>query len=84
MTAEIRQILCPFCGGRDPGALCLDCGRDKAAPRRVCRQCEHQTPLAEAACHACGHRAVSDLRWKVPVIVAMFAAALAVSVLAYT
>ena len=83
MNARVGMVNCPFCGASDPGALCLDCGRDKAAPRRVCKACKAQTPLGEAVCHACGQRSVSDLRWKVPVIVGMFAAAFVVSVLVY-
>lgn len=80
MTADLKIIACPFCGGQDPGSLCLDCGRDKAAPRRICAGCGAQTPLDGKTCHACGQRQTSDLRWKIPTIIAMFAAALAIAV----
>ncbi|MGF1626049.1 MAG: double zinc ribbon domain-containing protein [Alphaproteobacteria bacterium] len=75
MNDAMPQIACPFCGGSDPGALCLGCGRDKTAARRICRHCNGQTPVGEPACLACGRRQRNELAWKVPVIVGMFAAA---------
>lgn len=72
---------CPFCGARGAGTLCLDCGRDKTTARRICAKCNAATPVAEPACQACGQRQVSDLRWKIPLIVALFVAAIAVAIL---
>jgi predicted amidophosphoribosyltransferase len=81
MMANIAPTICPFCGNTGPGAQCLGCHRDKTAPRRICKACKAQTPSSEPRCHACGHQNVSELRWKVPVIVAMFIAAFIISVL---
>jgi hypothetical protein len=38
------------------------------------------TPLNEAACSHCGQAIRCELRWKVPVIILMFAVAIGVSV----
>jgi len=80
-ASDAPAIVCPFCSARTVGSLCLDCGRDKTAARRVCTKCHANTPLDDRACQACGHRHVSDLRWKVPLIVAMFAGACVAAVL---
>ena len=77
---DAAAVACPFCGARHAGALCLDCGRDKTAPRRICARCHAAAPRDEPACQACGQRRVSELRWKIPLIVALFAAAFALAV----
>ena len=87
MNANVGQpaAACPFCGGvaaaATGDALCDECGRDRTAPRRICKQCKNLTPIAEPACHNCGMVKSSELRWKIPLIVAMFAAALTAAVL---
>ncbi len=83
MNAGVEAIACPFCRGRNPGALCLDCGRDKTAARRVCGACRAQTPMDEPNCQSCGRAPAGDLRWKLPLIVALFAAAFGVAVMIY-
>ena len=71
---------CPFCGTSVEAGACRYCKRDPTAARRVCGQCTKMTPVAEAPCCHCGARAGSELAWKVPVIIAMFALAVVVSV----
>jgi predicted amidophosphoribosyltransferase len=66
---------CPFCGAAAVAPRCAGCGRDPTASRRVCAKCRRLTPKSEPACAHCGTAAASDLRWKLPVIVAMFVAA---------
>ncbi len=51
------------------------------AARRICRGCGDVTPINAPSCIHCGARSRSDLGWKVPLIVGMFAAALTISVL---
>lgn len=72
---------CPFCGAPRDGDLCPSCHRDGRARRRVCATCGQVTPVAEPVCCRCGEKARSDLRWKLPVIVLIFAAALALAIL---
>ena len=84
MMAETRAITCPFCGSTGPGTQCLGCNRDKTTPRRICTACKAQTPSHEPRCHACGHQQASELRWKIPLIVAMFIAAFIISVLIHS
>jgi predicted amidophosphoribosyltransferase len=65
---------CPYC--REPlysgPYICGRCGRDPSAPRRPCRMCGRVTPTSERACLSCGAVFKSDMRWKVPLIVALF------------
>ena len=68
-------ILCPFCGEHASPPLCPGCGRDPAAPRRVCANCHCMTPSADAACACCGSVDCSELWWKLPAIAAMFVVA---------
>jgi len=72
---------CPFCATPTPDQRCATCGRQVSAPRRPCGACKRMTPSAEPACMHCGARHTSDLRWKVPLIVALFLAAFVVSIL---
>jgi len=72
---------CPFCGGAAPGARCPACGRDPTANRRICDACGKATPLSERACCHCSAKSRSDLSWKVPVIILLFAAAFALSLI---
>jgi hypothetical protein len=64
---------CPYC--REPlysgPYLCGWCGRDPSAPRRPCRRCGRVTPAAEPTCWNCETVFKSDMRWKVPLIVAI-------------
>ncbi|MEZ5670046.1 MAG: double zinc ribbon domain-containing protein [Alphaproteobacteria bacterium] len=80
MNAELQMIACPFCAASDPGKVCAGCGRDKAAARRICTACRAQTPVGDAACHACGARRGNELRWKIPLIVGLFVAAFVAAV----
>ena len=73
---------CPFCGHSPvAGGVCPTCHRDPTARRRVCGACGKMTPFSEPACVACGAKHGSELPGKVAIILALFAAALAVSVL---
>lgn len=72
--------ICPFCGTAASGPACPSCGRDPAASRRVCAKCGKATPIGEAACCHCGEQKRSDLAWKIPVIVLLFALAVILSV----
>jgi hypothetical protein len=74
---------CPFCGALAPGPRCPTCGRDPTAPRMPCPRCGRMRPSAEPACLHCGGKAGSDLSWKIPVIVAIFVAAIVISVLVH-
>jgi hypothetical protein len=38
------------------------------------------TPIAEPACCHCGERRTSELRWKIPVIIALFVVAIVLSI----
>lgn len=75
---------CPFCGGPPEEGICGRCGRDVSTPRWICRACKAHTPMPDHRCLGCGTRRVNDLRWKIPAIVAMFAAALVAAVLLNT
>ncbi|MDT7779136.1 MAG: Double zinc ribbon [Acidobacteriota bacterium] len=65
---------CPYCSAPlTPGTwLCARCGRDANAPRRPCQRCGRVTPTSERICWNCGEVFKSDMRWKVPLIVALF------------
>ena len=67
---------CPFCDSTDQGRVCAGCGRDRTATRRICSKCGGLTPSADPACCRCSAVHRSELRWKIPVIIAMFAAAI--------
>ena len=73
---------CPYC--RAPlssvSYICGRCGRDPSAPRRPCPKCGRVTPTAERACWNCGAVFKSDMRWKVPLIVALFLLSFVLSV----
>jgi predicted nucleic acid-binding Zn ribbon protein len=73
---------CPYCRAPlDSGPyICGRCGRDPSAPRRPCPKCGRVTPTAERACLSCGSVFKSDMRWKVPLIVAFFLLSLVLSV----
>jgi hypothetical protein len=73
--------VCPFCNAAAPGVQCAACGRDTTAARRPCATCGRMRPSSERACWNCGAVARSELRWKVPLIVLMFLAAFALSLL---
>jgi len=70
---------CPFCSNAEGGNPCGLCGRAPTASRKVCAACKKMTPLDEPQCSHCGTALRSELRWKIPVIVAMFVAAISVS-----
>jgi len=76
------QRLCPFCGVEAPDARCPGCGRDPTAPRVVCPSCRGQTPAAEPVCCHCRRPRRRELRWKIPLIIALFVLAVVVSVAA--
>jgi len=71
---------CPFCGEPAPDARCATCGRDPTAPRRPCDACGRIVPSADPACWSCGAPRRNEMRRKVPLIVLMFLAAIALSV----
>ncbi len=71
---------CPFCGTATPGPFCPNCGRDRTAARQVCRSCRQMTPKNEPECSHCGARQVNELARKVPMIIAIFAVTIALSV----
>ena len=73
---------CPYCSAPlYPGhVFCGRCGRDPSAPRRPCPRCGRVTPTAERACRNCGATFKSDMRWKVPLIVALFMLSFVLSV----
>ncbi len=75
---------CPYCRAPlQPGHLyCGQCGRDPSAPRRPCLKCGRVTPSAEPACMSCGAIYKSDMRWKIPLIVALFLFSFVLSVAA--
>lgn len=83
MTPDIAPLLpCLFCGDcTGTPARCGGCSRDQRAPRRMCPACHKFTPSAEPSCCHCRRSFGSELAWKVPLIVAMFVAAVTVSVL---
>jgi predicted amidophosphoribosyltransferase len=71
---------CPFCGAAASGQRCPSCGRDPTASRRVCEKCGKSTPLSEGTCCHCSAPPGSELAWKIPVIILLFALAFAVSI----
>ena len=81
MTATSLARPCPFCSATVEAAPCPQCKRDPTMPRRVCASCNKMTPTREPACCHCKTVAVSELRWKIPVIIAIFSAAIVVSIL---
>jgi RNA polymerase subunit RPABC4/transcription elongation factor Spt4 len=72
--------ICPFCGGSATATRCGACNRDPSAPRVVCAHCKKMTPTAEPGCCHCGELRKSELRWKVPLIIALFVIAFAISI----
>lgn len=72
---------CPFCEGEVRERVCTSCGRDAMAIRRVCHACGKMTPSSEATCCHCGRAFRSDLRWKIPVIIALFVVAFMLALL---
>ena len=71
---------CPFCGAEVAGGRCPGCGRDVTARRRVCPRCHRMTPADEPVCSHCGAAFRSELRWKIPLIIALFVLAFIVAV----
>ena len=73
---------CPYCSAPlySGHNFCGRCGRDPSAPRRPCPRCRRVTPTAERACWNCGAAFKSDMRWKVPLIVALFLLSFVLSV----
>lgn len=63
---------CPFCEGTVSGRICESCGRDRTVPRRICKACGKMSPKAEAECCHCGAKFRSEMRWKIPLIIAIF------------
>jgi len=72
---------CPFCDDVAGGDPCGACGRAPTASRRLCPSCKKMSPLDEPECSHCGKLFRNELRWKVPVIIIMFVAAIAASVI---
>lgn len=79
---EVPGRLCPYCGTPAAGQICANCRRDTTARRRVCSKCERLTPSVEPACLACGKRYMSDVVWKVPLIIAIIISALIIFIAA--
>lgn len=74
-------VACPFCGDLTGSAeRCGGCGRNKRAPRRSCPGCGKMTPSGDPSCCHCRRAFASELAWKVPLIVAIFVAAIVLSV----
>jgi hypothetical protein len=71
---------CPYCKATVATDRCPDCGRDPGAPKRVCADCGRLTPQLEKQCCHCGACAPHDLAWKIPLIVCLFLAAMALSI----
>ncbi len=72
---------CPFCGATTRGERCPACNQDVTAPRRPCPKCGHLTPSRQRECVHCHTVAKSDLRWKIPLIVAIFVVAFVLAIL---
>jgi hypothetical protein len=72
--------LCPYCGAMAASALCGTCRRDPRGSRRICGRCQRQTPIAEKVCMHCKTPAGSEMSWKVPLIIVMFVAAIALAI----
>jgi predicted amidophosphoribosyltransferase len=61
---------CPYCGNPQASPdVCLHCGRNPSAPRRICPTCKMMTPKSERACWHCGAVFTSELSWKIPVVI---------------
>ncbi len=73
--------VCPFCDKPASDTACSSCGRDPTAPRKVCSACQNMTPTAEGACCRCGKSQHSEMWWKIPLIVALFIAAIILSII---
>lgn len=74
-------MTCPYCAAPDATpAGCPRCRRDLSAPRAICPACRRQTPDREPVCIGCGARRGSEMAWKLPLIIALFAAAVAASI----
>ncbi len=80
-TTSRMTTVCPFCQGAVRERVCAVCGRDPTAIRRLCKHCGKMSPANEATCCHCGRAFRSDLRWKIPLIIALFIAAFILSVL---
>lgn len=85
MSAPVGEVAplvaCPFCGDlTGDAARCGGCGRNKRAARRICPGCSKQTPSSEPTCCHCKRAFGSDMAWKVPLIIAIFIAAIVLSV----
>jgi predicted amidophosphoribosyltransferase len=75
------SALCPFCDTAiTEGVRCPGCGRDPTLTRRVCPRCQKMTPQIESTCSHCGAALGSELSWKIPLIVGLFIAAFALSI----
>jgi hypothetical protein len=72
-------IACPFCGTATASSRCERCARDPRSPRRICANCQRQTPTAEPVCMHCGVAKANDLRWKIPLIILLFLIVFAIS-----
>ncbi len=72
---------CPFCSGQVPDRICPECGRDATRSRRKCGKCGGMSPTIEASCCHCYAPFKSELRWKVPLIIGIFLAAIILSII---
>jgi hypothetical protein len=81
MDPAAQAFPCPFCGQPAVPPRCATCQREPKAPRRICGSCKRQTPTAEKACMHCQGAPGSDMSWKIPLIIAMFVAAIVLSIL---
>lgn len=81
-VVEVAPLLpCPFCGDVTGTAeRCGGCGRNKRAARRSCPGCKMFSPTGEANCCHCRRAFASEMAWKVPVIIAIFLVAIALSI----
>jgi predicted amidophosphoribosyltransferase len=78
MSEQVSST-CPFCEQATEAPVCAHCGRDPTIRRRVCGGCKKMTPSGEPACCHCSRRFRSDLAWKIPTIIVMFAVAVVLS-----
>ncbi len=81
MTAPPEARRCPFCEASTTERSCQSCKRDTTAPRGPCQSCGRMKPTAEPRCWHCGGEVKSDLRWKIPLIIVLFLAAMVLSIL---
>jgi hypothetical protein len=72
-VGNVGTRTCPFCGASSVGSICAVCGRDTTAARRPCPNCNEMSPTSERTCWNCGTVFKSELAWKIPVIIALFA-----------